>query len=64
MWAPLQGFMYGPPFANLRTCDRTSGERRDSGAAYPVVLLIPRSQSRDGGGRGFRGLGYYREFSN
>ena len=58
MWAPLRGFMYGPPFANLRALDLTSGERRDSGAAYP------RSQSRGGGGRGARGLGHHREFSN
>ena len=64
MWAPLWGFMYGPRLLICaRACNRTSGERRDSGAAYPV-LLIPSSQSRGGGGRGARGLGYYREFSN
>ena len=52
------GFHVWAPFANLRALDLTSGERHDSGAAYPG------SQSRGGGGRGARGLGHHREFSN
>ena len=58
MWAPLRGFMYG-----LRSliCARATGPQV---SAVTPVLLIPGSQSRGGGGRGARGLGYYPEFSN
>ena len=58
MWAPLPGFMYGP--LSL-ICARSTGPQV---SAVTLVLLIPRSQSRGGGGRGARGLGYYPEFSN
>ena len=59
MWAPLRGFMYGPRSLICTLArDGTSGER------VTLVLFIPCSQSRGGGGRGARGLGYYREFSN
>ena len=58
MWAPLRGFMYGPPFANLRT-----GTTRPQVSSVAQLLLILLSQSRGGVGRGARGLGYYQEFS-
>ena len=57
-----QGFHVWALFANLRT--RAIGPQV---SAVTPVLFIPRSQSRGGGGRGARGLGYYgyyREFSN
>ena len=57
MWAPLRGFKYGPR-SLICALDRTSGERRDSGAAYPTFAVQGRR------GSGARGLGYYREFSN
>ena len=56
MWAPLRGFKYGPPFANLRARarvrDLTSGEHRDSGSAYPALAV----QGRRGEGRQGPGL--------
>ena len=58
MWAPLWGFMYGP--CSL-ICECATGPQV---SAVTPVLFIPHSQSRGGGGRGARGLGYYREFSN
>ena len=42
MWAPLRGFMFGPPFANLRPRNWASGERRGSGAAYPALVVLGR----------------------
>ena len=53
------GFHEWAPFANLRV--NATGPQV---SAVTPVLLIPRSQSWGGGGRGARGLGYYREFSN
>ena len=53
------GFHVWAPFANLRAL--ATGPQVST---VTPVLLIPRSQSRGRGGRGARGLGYYREFSN
>ena len=47
VWAPLRGFMYGPPFANLRARNQASGEPWGSGAAYPALAV----QGRRGEGR-------------
>ena len=59
MWAPLRGFMYGP--RSLICVHAMTGPQVST---VTPVLFIPCSQSRGGGGRGARGLGYYREFSN
>ena len=53
------GFHVWAPFANLRV--RATGPQVST---VTPVLFIPHSQSRGEGGRGARGLGYYREFSN
>ena len=54
------GFVWAP-FANLRALTGATGPQVST---VTPVLLIPHSQSRGGEGRGARGLGYYREFSN
>ena len=48
MWAPLQGFMYGPRSLICTLArDGTSGKLRGSGAAYPALTV----QGRRGEGR-------------